>query len=69
MDEKLKSVFDNLTDEQKELAKNCKTPEEFLKSATDEMIELSEEQIEMVSGGDLRGNIWKDFCYYWNRPM
>ena len=57
MDEKVKAMFDSLTDEQKELARKCKTPEDFLKFAQDEMIELSEEQIELVAGG---GDSWYD---------
>ena len=30
MDEKVKVMLDSLTDEQKELARKCKTPEEFI---------------------------------------
>ncbi len=51
MNEAIRKFIDNMTEEQKELARKCKTPEEFLKLAEDEMIELSDEQLDMVAGG------------------
>ena len=41
----------DLTPEQKEKALNCKDPEELLKLAEEEDLELSEEQLEQISGG------------------
>ena len=41
----------DLTEEQKAKAKACKTPEEMLALAREEGYELSDEQIEAVSGG------------------
>ncbi len=51
MKEEIRKFIDNMTDEQKELARKCKTPEEFLKLAEGGMIELSDEQLDMVAGG------------------
>jgi hypothetical protein len=43
--------LDNLTPEQQEKAKACKTPEEFLEMIREEGIELTDEQLESISGG------------------
>ena len=43
--------FENLTEEQKEKAQACKTPDEMLALAREEGYELSDEQLEAVSGG------------------
>ena len=43
--------FDDLTTQQKEKAKACKTPEEVLSLAKEEGIELTDAQLESVSGG------------------
>ena len=43
--------FENLTDEQKAKAQACKTPEEMLALAREEGYELSDEELEAVSGG------------------
>ncbi len=51
MNEKLKEIYDSLTDEQKEKAKACKTPEELMAFAGEEDIELPEELLETVAGG------------------
>ena len=55
MDEKtkeaLKSVYNNLTDEQKEKAKACKTYEEIMNFAGEEGIELPDDLVDSVSGG------------------
>ena len=45
--------FDSLTAEQKEQARSCKTPEEILALAKEEGYELSDEEIEGISGGSL----------------
>ena len=44
-------AFENLTDEQKEKARACKSPEDILALAKAEGYELTDEQIEAVSGG------------------
>ena len=51
MDEKLKAFFDNLTDEQKEKAKQCKTMDELMKFADEESLELPDEIVSAVAGG------------------
>ena len=60
--EALKSVWNSLTDEQKAKAAKLKTPEEFMKFAGEECIELPDELLEAVSGGyihyDERSDLW-----------
>ena len=55
MDEKMKkvmdSVFETLTDEQKEQAKKCKTAEELMALAGEWGIELPDEALDQVNGG------------------
>ena len=43
--------FEDLTPEQMEKVKGCKTPEEILALAQDEGYELNDEELEGVSGG------------------
>ena len=43
--------FKDLTEEQKAKAKACKSPEELLELAKAEGIDLTDEQLESVSGG------------------
>ena len=43
--------YKDLTPEQQEKLKACKTPEEILALAAEEGYELSDEQIESISGG------------------
>jgi cell division protein FtsL len=47
-----KSAFDNLSEETRAKLIAAKTPEEILEIAKSEGIKLSEEELEMVSGGD-----------------
>ena len=55
MDEKMKEVmkgiYENLTDEQKEKAKQCKTTDELMTLAGEWGIELPDEALDAVSGG------------------
>ena len=51
--------FDELTEEQKEKIRECKTSEEILAVVEEEDIELSEDQLEAVSGGGLE---WTSPC-------
>ena len=46
-----KKLLEGLTEEQIAKIKDCKSQEEMLKLAKEEGIELSEEQLEAVSGG------------------
>ena len=43
--------FKDLTDEQKAKARACETPEELVQLAMDEDVDLTEDQLEEVSGG------------------
>ena len=43
--------YEDLTEEQKAKAKAAKSPEEFIALAKEEGVELTDEQIEAVSGG------------------
>ena len=43
--------YEDLTDEQKAKVQACKTPEEMLALAREEGYELSDEDLEAVSGG------------------
>ena len=51
LSEILKGIYDSLTDEQKEKAKECKTTDELLKLASEEEIELPDELLDAVAGG------------------
>ncbi len=50
-EEKLRQLFDSLSDDQKEKIKKCKTPEEVLELIKSEGLELSDEAMEMISAG------------------
>jgi len=43
--------FDELTDEQKQKARSCNTPEEILSLAQEEGYDLTEDELEGISGG------------------
>ena len=47
----LKGIFNSLTDEQKEKAKQCKTMDELTAFAGKEGIELSDEVLDAIAGG------------------
>lgn len=49
--------FNDLTDEQKAKAKDCRTPEDLVALAQEEGVELTDRQIEQISGGGV-----------WNHP-
>ena len=49
--------FDDLRDEVKAKALECKSSDELLKLAEDEGVELTDEQLETIAGGD-----WDDPC-------
>ena len=44
--------FDDLTDEQKARVRACKTAEELVALAEAEGVELSDEQLQSIAGGD-----------------
>lgn len=43
--------WENISDDVREKARECKTPEEILELAKCENVKLSDEQIEAISGG------------------
>ena len=57
--------FENLTPEQKEKAKRCKNADELLAIAREEGYELSEDELEAVSGGDW--DCW-EVCTKFQKP-
>ena len=59
--------FENLTEEQKAKARECKSAEELLELAQAEDIELSDEQLEAVAGGSTG---WEDAtgCDWYGMP-
>ena len=54
MKETLKNIYGNLTEEQKEKAKQCKTMDELMALAGEWGIELPDEMLDTVAGGYLR---------------
>ncbi|MBP3885196.1 MAG: Nif11-like leader peptide family natural product precursor [Olsenella sp.] len=50
--------LEDLTPEQQERARACKTPEEILALAKEEGYELSDEELDSISGGMM----WGDVC-------
>jgi len=60
------NILSKLTDEQKEKVKAAQTPEELLAIAKETGYELSPEQLEAVSGGEIKwcsDNACKEVCY------
>ena len=51
MKELTERIYENLTDEQKEKAKQCKTMDELMAFAGQEGVELPDEALDHVSGG------------------
>ncbi len=49
--ESLERIFAQLSDEQKEQFKNCKDMDEVMKLANEENVELTDDQLEFLSGG------------------
>ncbi len=56
MEEVLKGIYNSLTDEQKQMAKACKTVEELAALAGREGIELPDEALDQVAGGGGRAS-------------
>ena len=54
--------FEDLTEEQMAKARACKTPEDVLALAKEEGYELSDEELESVSGGWCFTHCGKDSC-------
>ena len=51
LNDMLKSIYDSLTDEQKEKAKQCKTMDELMLLAGEWGVELPDEVLDAVAGG------------------
>ena len=52
----MKSQFANMNEEQKNLAKNCKSREELSNLMESDMMKLSEDQLDKVGGGEGSGS-------------
>ena len=57
--EMLSGIYENLTDEQKAKAKQCKTMDELLTLANESGVELPDELLDSVSGGIQAGDIYR----------
>ena len=57
------NIFSTLTDEQKKKVEAAQTPEELLAIAKETGYELSQEQLDAVSGGNVG---WEDPCSHCN---
>ena len=57
--DKYKEMFDGLSDEMKAKAANCKSADELITLAKTEGIELTDEQLDAISGGD---SFWSGSC-------
>lgn len=57
--------FDELTPEQQEKARNCKTAEDVHALAEEEGYELSDNQLEGVAGGDDCPDVTNPCCPYY----
>ena len=61
--EALKSIYDSLTEEQKEKVKNCKSMDDLTLFAGKEGIELPDEVLDAVAGGYI--NETSDYLGWW----
>ena len=52
----IQDLYNNLTDEQKEKVKACKDEKELLRLMSEESVELTDEQMEAISGGGPLGD-------------
>ena len=67
MNEIMKAIFDDITDEQKEKAKACKTMDELMTLAGEWGVEIPDEMLEAISGGSSRDCGVKYYYYMWER--
>ena len=51
--DKYKEMYDGLSDEMKEKVKSCKTADDLITLAKTEGIELTDEQLDAISGGSV----------------
>ena len=54
----LENIYEGLTDEQKQMARECKTPKEMLDLTKKLGIKLTDEELDAVSGG----GAWSNDC-------
>ena len=55
----VQDLYNKLTDEQKKRSRDCKTQEDFLRVVQEEGIELTDDQLEAISGGSWLSD-WSD---------
>lgn len=61
LNEVMKGIYENLTDEQKEKAKACKTMDEMMALAGEWGIELPDEVVDAVAGGRTLEELWRSW--------
>ena len=54
--DKYKEIYENLSEEMKEKVRSCKTVDELVTFVQTEGIELTDEQLDEISGG----SVWSD---------
>ena len=54
----LENFYESLTDEQRQQARECKTPEEMLALSKKWGVQLSDEELDSISGGSM----WSNDC-------
>ena len=59
--DKYQEMYDSLSDDLKAKVANCKTADELMTLAKSEGIELTDEQLDAISGGD---SFWSCDGYY-----
>ena len=63
MKEALKGIYENLTDEQKEKAKACKSADELMALLGEWGVELPDELLDGVAGGSIAETLLRLFYY------
>ena len=58
-----KEILDSLSEEMRDKVCGCDTPEELIALATSHGIDLTDEQLDIISGGDVDWSIFSDQAF------